>query len=36
MEEIDYSKIVELNLSGKKLKVLPDLSKYTNLKKITM
>ena len=31
MEDIDYSNIIELNLSNKQLNELPDLSKYTNL-----
>ena len=31
MEDIDYSNIIELDLSNKQLNALPDLSKYTNL-----
>ena len=31
MENKDYSRITELDLSYKKLNELPDLSKYTNL-----
>ena len=32
---MDYSSITELDLSGKGLTTLPDLSKYINLKKLT-
>ena len=31
MDDIDYSSIIELDLSNKQLNELPDLSKYTNL-----
>ena len=31
---MDYSSITELDLSHKRLTQLPDLSKYTNLKKL--
>ena len=31
---MDYENITELNLSNKGLYKLPDLSKYTNLKKL--